>query len=162
MASISAQKVLLQQIRSSLNLATQVIEKCPKQHWFQSMNEWSVSWVLYHVIETLAFYLRDDPRGMKWGHKIGIVWDTQSQDEIQGLKLQITKDFLQEFLVEIENKASLTLASLSDIEMFSQDGFDWFETRFEKYLYVLRHTAFHIGECNKALRDNDSPRIEWQ
>ncbi|MFW9777802.1 MAG: hypothetical protein ACFFE8_03030 [Candidatus Heimdallarchaeota archaeon] len=162
MTSRSPQIVLLGQIRSSLNLITQVIEKCPQRYWFHSRNEWSLSWALYHVIETLDFYLREDPRGMEWGDRIGIKWDSQTQDEIQNGKSQITKDFLADFLLEIEEKASQTLKSVTDIELLSQDGFKWFETRLEKYIYAIRHTVFHIGECNKALRDKNSPRIEWQ
>jgi hypothetical protein len=153
---------LANQFNSSWNLIHQAVERCTDENWSQVLESWSFSWTLYHVVETLDFYLRETPKGMQWGKRAGISWDTQSKDEIKSQKSQISKDFMKQYISDIETKANQLVHSMDEKEILIQDEFDWFETRLEKYIYALRHTMFHIGECNKTLRDKKAKRIKWQ
>ena len=43
-----------------------------------------------------------------------------------------------------------------------KDDFGWFESIFEKLVYLLRHNAHHIGELARTLREWDCERIKWR
>ena len=63
---------------------------------------------------------------------------------------------------EIEKRITEIFDSEDDLELLNKDNFHWFQSIYEKYLYLLRHDMHHIGELNKALRDWKCTRISWQ
>ncbi|MFQ5976553.1 MAG: hypothetical protein ACE5OZ_00300 [Candidatus Heimdallarchaeota archaeon] len=74
---------------------------------------------------------------------------------------KIRKECCMNYLEEMENRLVDILASATKSELLEKDGFPWFSSKFEKLLYLLRHNMHHIGELNKALRDDDGVRIKW-
>ncbi|MHA1743933.1 MAG: hypothetical protein ACTSV6_06755, partial [Candidatus Heimdallarchaeota archaeon] len=66
------------------------------------------------------------------------------------------------YLKEIEEKVSTYLKTLSFEQLLEKDGFKWFSSIFEKLLYLLRHTAHHLGELGRMLREWDCKRMKWQ
>ena len=158
---------LLKQFNRNWNMLRQSIENAPEKHWKEvqiddSEKVWSYSWNIFHIIETADFYSRNTPENMEWGKKAGINWDTDLPEVIAEKKDLITKLHLKKYLKEIEGRITKIFESNNDLELLKKDNFHWFQSIYEKYLYLLRHDMHHIGELNKALRDWKCKRISWQ
>lgn len=141
----------------------QAVQNASETLWLKNINEWSFSWVSYHIIETADFYSRDTPNGMEWGKYTGINWKTDTEKEILEKKSSITKQSLLSYLEAIESRITQVLELRSESELFSKDGFEeFFPSILEKFLYLLRHDTYHLGELSKALRDHECKRLKWQ
>jgi hypothetical protein len=155
--------ILSQEFHNSWNMLRQAIENITEEFWMTAINDWSFSWNIYHIIETAEFYSRNTPLGMEWGERAGINWEMDTEEEINKKKLRITKEFLLNYLEEIEDKITNILTNTKDDDFFKTDEFDQGTLYvFEKFVYLLRHNMHHIGELNKALRDSNNQRISWR
>jgi hypothetical protein len=97
---------------------------------------------------------------MEWGKRLGKVnwWEEISHD---AAALLITKKDALKYIAEMEKKINKLFKAYSDEDLLKQDGFHWFSSIYEKYLYCLRHSVFHIGELAFALHGLECERIEW-
>ncbi|MFX1516458.1 MAG: DinB family protein [Promethearchaeota archaeon] len=154
--------ILLKEFQNSWSMLRQAINNISEEFWLTTVNDWSYSWNIYHIIETAEFYSRNTPHGMKWGKRANINWEIDSEEEITKKKSRITKGFLLQYLEEVEQVISDVLTNSTDEEFFDTDEFDQGDLLvFEKLIYLLRHNMHHIGELNKVLRDSNSQRISW-
>lgn len=165
---------LVKQFESSWNILRQSITNVPDEKWATGIekidkpwnqtkgeNVWHFSERVYHIIETVEFYMADSPESMKWGGRIGgIDWKTESPEVTAS---RIKKDDMVEYLEEIKEKLEMKLRSFSENDLFETDGFsEWQPSRLAKFLYTMRHSMWHLGELTHALRYYDSKRTSWQ
>ena len=163
--SKSISQVLLKQYSNFWNLLLESINNCPDKNWFQiektdANSFWMYGLTVYHIIETTVFYMRDNPEGMVWGNKGQFNWE--KQEPLEEKFRYLTKSLVIEYLKNTKKAFDNLLDSFEDVSFFEQDDFEWFSSRLNKYLYLLRHNLMHIGELNKNLRDNQLPRLKWQ
>ncbi|MFX0141474.1 MAG: DinB family protein [Candidatus Hodarchaeota archaeon] len=155
--------ILSKEFKNSWCILRQAIENIPDKYWLKSVNDWSFSLTIYHIIETAEFYSRDTPEGMKWGKRAGINLETDSNEMIDRKQANITKELLLVYLGEIEEQIAKYIENFKDDDLYEKDGFDpHLKSILEKLLYLLRHNMHHIGELNKTLRDWDCQRISWR
>jgi len=155
--------ILSREFQNSWSMLREAIENITEEFWQTSENDWSYSWNIYHIIETAEFYSRNTPQGMEWGKRANINWEIDSEEEINNKKSQITKEFLLQYLEEVEKRISDILINSTDDEFFNTDEFDQGNLFvLEKLIYLLRHNMHHIGELNKVLRDSNNERISWR
>jgi len=154
-------RALLEQFKSKWDMLRQSIEKYPNDHWGKEEGEWTYAWIIYHIIETAKFYVADSPEKMKWSKRVGIDWDKDNIEEIIKKKSRITKEFLLEYLEEIEQDTNKLLESLTLEDYDKNDGFHQFQSVFEKLVYLLRHSTLHLGELSKELRNKEYDRMKW-
>ncbi len=147
---------LLAQFTSTWKMLRKAIENVPDKHWFRTENDWSYSKTVYHILETQEFYIRNSPEGMVWNKLL------EPKGRENKAKDYPTKEQLENYLKEIEEKVSTYLKTLSFEQLLEKDGFKWFSSIFEKLLYLLRHTAHHLGELGRMLREWDCKRMKWQ
>jgi len=157
---LTVSKILLGQYDNSWKMLNQAIENASHELWSE-INEWGYSFNIYHIIETVEFYFHNSPESMEWGKRANINWEKDTESSIAEKKKKITKDDLLRYLKEIKLRTKSIFESTRDTALYKKDEFHWFNSILEKYLYSLRHSMHHIGELNKALRDNDCPRIKW-
>jgi len=124
------------------------------------VGQWFFSQTAYHIIETVQFYLGSDPDAMEWGARASIVWDDVEDIEKEVLP-KLTKELVNSYLDEIVKMAAEALRPLSNEEFFKTDGFDWFSSILDKLVYLLRHTNYHVGELNRALREWGLSPARW-
>jgi hypothetical protein len=63
----------------------------------------------------------------------------------------------------MREKSKTTIQSFSDKEMMQKDGFgEHLRSRYEKFLYLLRHSMYHIGELSRSLRERDNVKVIWR
>ncbi len=160
-SEMSFRFVLLKQFESKWKMLRDAVDKCPEEKWHEGEGDWIYSWSVYHIIETADFYSRNNPESMTWGIKTGINWDIDSKDEIISKKSKITKSFLNNYLEEIELRISRSLSETKDKDLLLKDDFRWFDSVYEKLVYLLRHNSFHIGELAQKLRNWRSERLKW-
>jgi hypothetical protein len=136
------------------------VENVPDKKWHNGFAEWYFSLTAFHIVETMEFYLRDNPDGMKWGARAGFDWD-KVEDKEKDILPKITKKLVIDYLDDMEKRLDETLTSTNDQKISSKDGFHWFKSVFEKYIYLLRHNMHHNGELSKTLRDWECERSKW-
>jgi hypothetical protein len=165
---------LVKQFESCWNILRQSIMNVPDEKWAigiekidkpwnqtKGENVWYFSERVYHIIETVEFYMADTPESMKEGSRIGgIEWRKESPEETAH---RIRKDDMLEYLEETKESLEKKLRSFSDSDFFETDGFsEWQSTRLAKFLYTMRHSMWHIGELSRSLRNYDCKRTNWQ
>ena len=61
--SRTAEYILLQ-FKSSWKMIHSALENVPDEHWTYCMGKWWYATTMYHLIETMDFYCRDDYESM--------------------------------------------------------------------------------------------------
>lgn len=125
------------------------------------MNIWYYSYVVLHLIESADFYSRDDTDDMVWGGAIGgIDWKKESPHVTAS---RIAKKDMLKYLAKIESVLEAKLNSFSDKDLLESDGFaKSHPNRFSKFLYLMRHTMYHLGELARVLRNCNCERLKWE
>jgi uncharacterized damage-inducible protein DinB len=152
---------LSKQFKSKWIMLIDALSKCPEESFHDGIGDWSFSYTIYHIIETAEFYIRNSPDGMKWGSRAGFDWNNDSKETISKMKKKLAKELLLEYLEEIQNRINQFLKEKTDKDLLKQDDFHWFDSIYEKLVYLLRHNSFHIGELAKTLREWETDRIKW-
>ncbi len=160
-AKPSVATALTAQFDASWKMLHQAIECVPDEFWHKGISNWYFSLVAFHIVETAKFYSGNDPDAMKWGGHAGIDWKQVKDIEKEALP-KLNKDLVISYLHEMETHIASTLSSMSATAFNSKDGFHWFSSILEKWLYLLRHNMFHIGELYRALREWNCKRPEWK
>ena len=151
---------LLNQFESSWKMLRAALENIPDERWHDGTGDWHFSYNAYHIVETMDFYIHDNPEMMKWGGKAGYHWE-KGVDVEKEILPKITKDIVVTYLDEMEKKVSKALSSMDMETLNTKDGFHWFNSVFEKLVYLLRHNMHHIGELSKTLRDWNCLHVNW-
>ncbi|MHA1907688.1 MAG: hypothetical protein ACW98Y_10375 [Candidatus Thorarchaeota archaeon] len=155
-----AAQQLLSQYESTWKMTRAAIGNIPDEIFTLFEKDWSYAITVYHIIETMDFYSRDDPDTMEWGKKAGYSWDNVNDIKEDILPL-ISRELLLNYLVEMEQKITKFLTSVLEGDFFERDGFHMFESVYQKYLYLLRHNQHHLGELGVTLRRLKAERIKW-
>ena len=153
-------KALVSQYKSVWKMLQNAITNVSDEAWHDGVGKWYFSQTAYHIIETAEFYLSSDPDVMQWGARAGVVWD-DVEDIQKELLPKLTKELVNSYLQEIEQKWADTLKSASDSKLLETDGFHWFSSILDKLIYLLRHTNYHVGELNRALREWGLEPARW-
>jgi hypothetical protein len=157
---------LLSQMESTWKMIEDAIDLIDSDNWLERYNQFSYGQRLYHLIETWEFYIRDDPEGMKWGYLIDLPEDLSEDDWENAFNEKmnnLSPDKLKTYLGEIVNQTRNKLSGLSDQGLINEDGFKiWIPNRITKYIYLIRHSMWHLGELSLHLRMNNKSSIKWQ
>ncbi|MFW9967009.1 MAG: hypothetical protein ACFFEA_07630 [Candidatus Thorarchaeota archaeon] len=162
------------QFRSCWLMLRQAIRNVPDEYWSmglirrnepwvdtEEMNIEYYSYVVLHLLESVEFYSQDDTNEMIWGAAIGgIDWKKESPQETAS---RISKEAMLEYSKKIESLLEAKLNSLSEKDLLEPDGFSRsYPNRLAKYLNLMRHTMFHIGELARVLRNCNCERLNWE
>jgi uncharacterized damage-inducible protein DinB len=153
-------KALVNQYTSVWKTLQAAIKKVPDEKWHDGVGQWYFSQTAYHIIETAQFYLGSDPDEMKWGARAGINWDDVNDIEKEVLP-KLTKELVNSYLLEVGEELTGAMRSVPNEEFFKTDGFEWFSSILDKLTYLLRHTNYHVGELNRALREWGLAPVRW-
>ena len=153
-------QLLIHQYDGMWNMLTQAIDNIPNDLWAKEDNKWYFALTAYHVVETADFYVRSTPEGMEFGKRLGQVewWKNIGHQEAAN---RLSKTLVLDYLQEVKARVKTTLEESSMDDLLSKDKFHWFSSILEKYVYLLRHNSYHIGELAKKLRREDKTRVKW-
>lgn len=154
---------IARQLEGMWTMTREAIELIPDKEWTQGVEtdkEWYYSLRVYHIIETAEFYSRDTHEGMQWGARLGKInwWESISHKEAAE---KVEKGDMLIYLDEIAKYIRERLRQFSDQDLREQDGFHWFASIREKYIYLIRHNTYHLGELTMFLRTLGKERIKW-
>ncbi|MFW9799331.1 MAG: hypothetical protein ACFFD9_02765 [Candidatus Thorarchaeota archaeon] len=153
-------KALEAQYAGSWKMLQAAIADVPDDKWHAGLGKWFYSYTAYHIIETVQLYMSSDPDAMKWGARAGFEWSPDTNVEKDVLP-RITKDLVNSYMLEIRQQLSEVVNSMDDNEYSDTDAFHWFGSIIDKLVYCLRHTAHHIGELCRALREWGFEPVKW-
>lgn len=153
---------LVQETKVVFDMINLGITNMDDQIWTEIENDWSYLNTLYHIIETLEFYIYDNPEELKQS-TLGIKIREVSEGKINLKIININKITMNEYLDEVQKLVLSTLNSYNDYDLLKTDEYaKWgFKSIFHKISYTLRHTMFHLGELSKFLRENDYDHMKW-
>lgn len=153
------QDIVIEQFSQCWMMLQQAIENVPDNLLYRNQSDWIFAKVVYHIIETADFYIRETPKGMEWGKRFPINWEVDSLEIISDV---INKSSLLEYLDKVTSKLVIKVQTFNQETWLLKDEFgEWFASIFSKFLYLLRHTMLHIGELSKALREVEGKKIVW-
>ena len=154
---------LAKEFREMWAMTRAAIEQIPDTEWTHGVEgdkEWFYSLRVYHMIETAEYYSRDTPKGMLWGARLGKVkwWETISPREAAE---KVVKGDTLIYLYEIARYIEDYLKRVSNEDLLVEGGFHGFSSILEKYVYLIRHNTYHLGELTMDLRVRGFDRIKW-
>jgi hypothetical protein len=155
-----AKASLANQFTASWKMLGMAIDLVPDEKWHDGTGKWYYSYTSYHIIETAQFYMRHDPSDMKWGTRAGYEWH-KDIDVKREILPKVTKQLVRTFMDEIQSSLDDIVGEITENELSSQDGFYWFQSVHDKLLYLLRHTAHHLGELARTLREWNLAPVKW-
>ncbi len=138
---------LINQFAGSWKMLRQAINNVSDDNWNEGTSKWVFSDMVLHIISTTDFYCGNSPDEFKGPTSEG--------------KDDPSKEVLLTYLGEMEKKVGSVLQSLKEADLHEKDGFQWFNSIFEKFVYLLRHNSLHLGELSYFLRDKGLKRMEW-
>ncbi|MGY5878705.1 MAG: hypothetical protein RTV31_00585, partial [Candidatus Thorarchaeota archaeon] len=118
-------KGLVRQYQSSWKMLRTAIENIPDEKWHDGSEGWFFSLNAYHIVETMEFYMNDNPDVMNWGSRAGFDWDKVEDKEKDVLPL-ISKELVITYLDEMEELVTKTITSMDSKKLEAKDGFHWF------------------------------------
>jgi hypothetical protein len=112
--------------------------------------------VAYHVVETLDFYVSDQPvDAFAWGERFGVDWESPDSDSLPA-QAQVLA-----YLEEVE-PALMTWLEGTDLAS-SEDVYPWTgPAKLGRAIYVLRNTQHHVAEMNLELVRRGHNHVEWR
>lgn len=155
---------LLSQYKASLQTIRIVIEKCPDEIWLSSAYKNKTWHICYHAMFYTNLYLSESENNVHvWSrskpHYQYMSTTEWAPDYDPSEAIPYSKSELLAFSTFLEEQLYVVF-SKSD---FSEpSGFSWLPfTRFELYLYTLRHLQHHIGQIIERLSTNEGISIPW-
>ena len=153
-------KPLLRQYQASWKMLRDAINNVTDERWHDGKDKWFFSLNAYHIVETMDFYNGMDPDVMKWGGRAGFEWK-KGIDRKTEILPKITKGLVLAYLDDIEQAITTRIGGMKAGDILTKDKFHWFDSIFEKYLYLLRHTMHHTGELIRTLREWELDPAKW-
>ena len=136
----------------------QTIHGVSEENWIKTVNGWTYADVVYHILITQKFYIRDTPKGMEWGGLYG----NPGLKDTNPIEYFPDKDTLVKYKNEVERDVENYLKSINDEDLIKSDGFKGhLPTVHLKLLYLLRHNSHHLGELALVHRSINLNRIRW-
>jgi hypothetical protein len=136
----------------------QAFQAVDDDHWIVTVNDWTYADMIYHIIITQAFYIRDSPKGMEWGHLYG----DSKQKESNPTEYYPNKETLLHYHFEVKKTVENYLSSISDEDLYKSDGFkSHLSSIHKKLVYLLRHNSHHLGELALMHRNLGLNRVKW-
>jgi uncharacterized damage-inducible protein DinB len=130
-----------------------------EEKWLTEIDGWTYADVIYHILNTQEFYIRDTPKGMKWGELYG----SPELKNSKPMDYYPKKETLLKYLEEVKNSLRNYLLSIKDEDLYNSDGFkEHLSSIHKKLLYLLRHNAHHLGELALMHRINNLEKVEWE
>jgi len=151
---------MLGEFESMKRMIEEAIEK-GDDRFNDSVNDWSYSWTLFHIIEAIDFYMQYTPDGFKWGQAAGLDYENMNDETVAQKKKLITREMLREYLDEIWPVVQEKVAKvkLDDMDEF-KNVHKYTKSVYDKYLFTFRHAMLHLGELAKTLRDWNCERLK--
>jgi hypothetical protein len=152
---------LTRQFHGIWTMLRQGIEKIPDNQWEYGRDEWFYSVRVHHILKNAEFYSEDNPPEEELlgrGELRGLWWEKMSDEEAAK---SITKQEVIKYLDEMQRQINQQLKVYSDMDLLKKDGFHEFSSISEKFILLLRHSSYHIGELALSLRSLECDRIKW-
>ena len=147
------------QFQSTWTMLDKSLQAIKKENWIKEINGWTYADVIYHIIITQEFYIRNTPQGMKWGTLYG----NPELKKSNPIDYYPDKQTLLNYLEEVKLVVEDYLLSISDDDLMESDGFkDHLPMIHTKLLYLLRHNAHHLGEIALIHRTLNLEKVEWR
>ena len=156
------QDELEHQFEMVFKLVEQAIDHGDAALWGSIDDGWSYAYRLFHLLESIDFYLHDQPQGFVFGGRLGVNSREMPREEYLKLIGSQNKNLFAKYLDEIRTATKLMLKLEPQI-LQSQDKFsEWgFKSRQHKFNYVLMHSTYHLGELSYHLKLHDMEHMKW-
>ena len=157
---MALKEVLIQEFEASFKMIRTAISRMKGEFWKEDENHWSYGFALFHVIETVDFYLSDSQEQWKPLTDISRIPEEKQTEELGKKEMS----FFLNYQVSAEKKFKEVFERLSEEQLLEKDGYAsfGFQCRAHKFSYILRHSMVHLGEMSKSLRQRSMDRIKWE
>ncbi|MFW9788388.1 MAG: hypothetical protein ACFFE2_03240 [Candidatus Thorarchaeota archaeon] len=152
-------ETLIFEMSSTFKMIRQAVSRMDSDFWKEDEKDWVYAYILFHIVEAIEFY--NSPSEKEW-EPINDVSANSRKKETESL-LRKDKQFFEDYVSRVEDQTMKIFENLSENDVLGNDGFAprGFKSILHKYIYVMRHCMYHLGELTKSLRARDMDRIIW-
>ncbi|MFW9817323.1 MAG: hypothetical protein ACFFEW_15450 [Candidatus Thorarchaeota archaeon] len=156
---MSIVQTLVFEMNSTFKMINQAVSRMDGDFWREDEKDWVYAYILFHIVEAIEFYNSNSES--EWT-PINDVSANSRRKETEAL-LKKDREFFEDYVKRVKKLTLKILKGLSDQEVLGTDGFArrGFKSILHKYIYVMRHCMYHLGELTKSLRARDMGRIIW-
>ena len=151
---------LQHEIGMTFDMIDQAVSRMDGEFWKEDENDWTYSYVLFHILEAIEFYNSNSAN--EW-NPINDVSANSREKETETLRSR-DKSFFVDYTARVKEQTMSILNNHDDKRIQEKDGFGerGFNSIMHKYIYVMNHCMFHLGELTKSMRARDMERIVWK
>ena len=131
------------QFRRTLAMFRTAVGAFPPEAWREGKPDYArPAGVAYHVVETIDFYITDQPADMfPWGARFAVGWETEESD------LLPSQERILAYLDEVEERLWHWLSATDLLE--PETIYPWTgPVKLGRAIYVLRNSQHHLAEMN--------------
>ena len=151
---------LKEEMKLKFSMINQAVSRMDGEFWKEDEKDWVYAYLLFHILEAIEFYNSNSAKEWK---PINDVSANSREKETETLLLK-DKSFFVDYSARVETQTMDILNGHDDEAILGNDGFGerGFKSVLHKYMYVMNHCMYHMGELTKSLRARDMDRIIWQ
>ena len=149
--------VVYDQCQRSLKMFRDAVMAFPAEEWKKGEIDYlRPAGVAYHTVETLDFYLGDQPPDkFGWGNRFGVDWETKDLQRLAG------QGDIISYLDEMEDKFQKWLNN-TDL-MAPETMHPWTGSLvLGRVVYVVRHLQHHVSEMSLELTRRGFKSPDWR
>lgn len=156
MSTTTITTALADQYARQWDMLRATIERIDDAAWHAGVDHAVPAWIALHTVIVADFYLQTDLSTFDRSARLGVS-DREPGKPLPG------RAALREYLDEVAARTDAFLRGLDDAALFAAETlFPWTGANvFERTVYMLRHTTYHLGELSYVLRLHGAEATEW-
>lgn len=158
--SMTIVDTLKHEVGMMFDMINQAVSRMDGEFWKEDENDWTYSYLLFHILEAIEFYNSNSAKEWKPINDVSV---NSREKETEALKSK-DKLFFEDYTARVKKQTMNILSNHDDKGILGNDGFGerGFNSIMHKYMYVMNHSMFHLGELTKSLRARNMKRIVWK
>ena len=158
----------IRQLFATLDMTSDIIEKCPESYWNQKISGHVIWQLIYHPLFYVDFYSNDLDKSIMHPAEdyrpSDIFTENRPNSSLTDPGVVIpTKNQLKKFIGFLKTKTKELIMNATEEDLQQISSFEWLGmTKLECVLYYSRHLMEHVGQVSGYLRKDHGIVIKWK
>ncbi|MDP2856992.1 MAG: DinB family protein [Bacillota bacterium] len=144
----------------SLEMLRKVVDCCPDDSvWLGPMVDFPLWQQVYHAVYYADHWLREDYSSRSWRT---MTWRKEVTPQLgKPSPAHLTRQESLDFLAAVRGKVKRYFDALEDSRLWQPISSRTEITYMDAIIGQLRHVMYHVGNCNRMLKESGAPTAGW-
>jgi hypothetical protein len=144
----------------SLEMLRLVVERCPDDSvWLAGSVDFPLWQQVYHTVFFVDFWLRENYAARSWRT---VVFKKEITPHLgKPSPEHLSRMEMLGFLAAVSEKVKCYFAALDDPRLWQPISLSKEITHADAIIGQIRHVMYHVGNCNRMLKEKGAPTTGW-